>query len=137
MKTTVVKQSDIKRDWHHLDANGQILGRLSSEIARKLIGKDKVNFSPNLDCGDYVLITNAAKIEVTGRKEKQKMYHHHSTYPSGLKSLSYKQMMEKDPTRIITIAVKNMLPKNKLRAQRLKRLKIFVDDNHPYQDKLK
>jgi len=135
MKTTVIKSDQIKRDWHHYDANNQILGRLASDIAQKLIGKHKVGYSPNLDCGDYVVVTNAAKINVTGRKDKQKIYYHHSHYPGGLKALSFKQVQKKDPARIIIHAVNNMLPKNKLRAMRLKRLKVFSQSEHPYQDK--
>jgi large subunit ribosomal protein L13 len=135
MNTRTTKQSEIKRDWHLLDAKDQILGRLASQIAQTLIGKYKVYFVSHLDCGDYVVLLNTAKVKVTGRKASQKIYYRHSNYPGGLKEISFEKQMEKDPKQIIIQAVKNMLPKNKLRDQRMKRLKIFVDDNHPYQDK--
>lgn len=137
MKTTQIKSAQIKRQWYHLDAQGQVLGRLASQIASKLIGKNKVDYTPHLDCGDYVVITNASKIEVTGSKQTQKIYHTHSLYPDGQKLLTFKQVMEKDPARVIIHAVKNMLPKNKLRADRLKRLKVFNQDTHTFTDKFK
>lgn len=136
MKTTVTKTTDIKRDWHLIDLNGQILGRAATQIAQLLIGKDKPYFTSNLDCGDYVIVINSEKVFVTGRKAKQKMYYSHSQFPGGLKELNYSQMMQKDPTRIIIHAVNNMLPKNKLRSERLKRLRVFVGTEHPYSDKL-
>lgn len=137
MKTTVTPKSQIKRSWHLIDLDNQILGRKASEIAELLIGKHKIYFTNGLDCGDYVVIVNSEKVVVSGRKSDQKMYRRHSGYPGGFRELSFKQQMEKDPRQIIITAVKNMLPKNKLRAQRLKRLKVFTGVNHPYADKLK
>lgn len=137
MKTTVTSKSQIKRSWHLIDLDNQILGRKASEIAELLIGKHKIYFTRGIDCGDYVVVLNSEKVAVTGRKYDQKMYRRHSGYPGGFRELSFKQQMEKDPRQIIITAVKNMLPKNKLRAQRLKRLKVFTGVNHPYADKLK
>ena len=135
MKTKVTTPKDIKRQWHLIDVNGQILGRVASQIAQLLIGKNKVYYSPNIDCGDHVVVINSAKIQVTGKKDKQKMYYSHSGFPGGFKELRYDQQMIKNPNQIIIRAVKNMLPKNKLRSDRMTRLKVFVDDKHIYEDK--
>ena len=137
MKTKTTKKSEIKRSWHLIDVSDEILGRITTQIARLLIGKDKVYFTSHLDCGDYVVVINAAQVRVTGKKADQKIYYRHSGYPGGFKETSFKQQMAKDPTKIILQAVKSMLPKNKLRDPRLARLKIFADDKHPYQDKIK
>jgi large subunit ribosomal protein L13 len=137
MKTHSTKKNEIKREWHLIDLKGKILGRVSTEMAQLLIGKKKVNYVPYLDCGDNVVAINAAGIKVTGKKEDEKIYFRHSGYPGGAKELTFKQQMEKDPRKIIMLAVKNMLPKNKLRKNRLARLKVFVDDKHPYKDKFK
>lgn len=137
MTTYTTKQSDIKRHWHLIDAQGQILGRLSSQIAQLLMGKNKVYYAANLDCGDWIVIINAQEIEVTGKKKQQKTYYRHSGYPSGLKKLTFSQMMIKDPRKVIKLAVRGMLPKNKLRQQRMKRLKIFIGEEHPYKDKFR
>ena len=106
-------------------------------IAGLLIGKTKVYYSTNLDCGDYVVVINAAEVEVSGRKRKQKLYQHHSGYPGGFKERTFEELMKRDPRKIIHYAVSGMLPKNKLRDQRLRRLKVFSDDQHLYQDKFK
>lgn len=137
MKTYSTKPSDIKRTWHVIDAKDQILGRLATDIATKLIGKDKPYFVSHLDCGDYVVITNAEKIAVTGDKLNQKTYYHHSGYPGGLKEEVLKDRLNRSPLKVIEHAVRGMLPKNKLRDQRLRRLKVFVGPEHTYQDKLK
>lgn len=137
MTTKPTKQSEIKRAWHLIDAQGQILGRLSSVIATHLQGKNKTYYTPHLDCGDWVVVINAQDVLVTGKKRQQKVYYHHSGYPSGLKKLTFDQMMAKDPRRIIQLAVRGMLPKNKLRQQRIKRLRIYVGEEHPYEDKFK
>lgn len=137
MRTKATKASEIKRSWHLVDARDQILGRLSSRIARLLMGKDKPYFVNYLDCGDYAVVTNAAKVKVTGRKAKQKIYYRHSGYPGGFREISFAKQMEDDPRKVIRHAVTGMLPKNKLRDKRLARLKIFVDEKHPYEDKLK
>lgn len=135
MNTYSTKQSDIKRTWHLLDAQGQVLGRLATKIAQLLVGKNKPYYTSNLDCGDWVIVVNAKNIVVTGKKDKRKIYYHHSGYPGGLKKLTFAEMMAKDPTKAIKFAVHGMLPKNKLRQPRLKRLKIFVGEEHSYEDK--
>lgn len=136
-KTYATKKTDIIRNWHLIDLDGQILGRVASQISQLLIGKYKSYYAPNLDCGDHIVAINAEKIKVTGRKAKQKTYYHHSGYPSGLKAVTYEEQMVKDPRKIILSAVKNMLPKNKLRSDRLRRLRVFVGSEHDYQDKFK
>jgi len=137
MRTKATKASEIKRFWHLIDAQDQILGRLSTRIAHLLLGKDKPYFVNFLDCGDYVVVINADKVKVTGRKAKQKMYSRHSGYPGGFKQISFEKQMVKDPRKIIRHAVAGMLPKNKLQDKRLARLKIFLGEKHPYEDKLK
>ncbi len=136
-KTKATKVSEIKRDWHLVDAKDQILGRLATQIAPLLMGKNKPYFVHYLDCGDYVVVTNASQVKVTGRKAAQKMYYRHSGYPGGFREISFEKQMEKDPRKVIRHAVKGMLPKNKLQDKRLKRLKIFADEKQPYQDKIK
>lgn len=136
-KTKVTKASEIKKSWHLVDAKGKILGRLASQIAKILMGKDKPYYSPHLDSGDFVVVINAAEVEISGRKRKQKLYRRHSGYPGGFRELTFTQLMKRDPREVIRQAVGGMLPKNKLRDRRLARLKIFTDDQHPYQDKLK
>jgi large subunit ribosomal protein L13 len=135
MKTYATKQSDIKRSWHLIDAKDQVLGRLATRIAILLQGKNKPYFTAHLDCGDYVVVINSDQVALTGRKADQKIYYRHSGYPGGLKSVSFKQQLAKDSRKIIESAVKNMLPKNKLRRQRQRRLKIFKTADHIYQDK--
>lgn len=129
------KISEIKRNWHLRDAKNQILGRLATEVAQLLIGKNKPYFVLYLDCGDYVVVVNAAKVMVTGRKEKQKNYYRYSGYPGGLKVTSLSRLRKEHPERIVQFAVKNMLPKNKLRADRMARLKVFTGEDHPYKEK--
>jgi large subunit ribosomal protein L13 len=136
-KTHSLKAKDIHRHWHLIDLKGKILGRAASQIALKLQGKHKPYFTPHLDCGDYVVAINAQDIKVTGRKAKQKTYFRHSGYPGGAKHIPFERMMNQDPRQVIKLAVTGMLPKNKLRQPRLKRLKIFADNNHPYKDKIK
>lgn len=135
--TTPVKEKDIERRWHLFDAQGQILGRLSSDIAQKLIGKHKAQYSPHMDSGDYIVVINAKDIEITGRKQDQKVYTRYSGYPGGLKTITFKRMMEKDPAKVILNAVSGMLPKNKLRDVRMTRLFVYADNNHPHTDKFK
>lgn len=137
MKTYSTKKSDIKRQWHLIDVQGKVLGRLSTQIAQLLIGKHKPYFTSHLDCGDYVVVVNSDQVKVTGRKAQQKTYYRHSNYPGGLKSITFDKQLQKDSRKIIEWAVKNMLPKNKLRSPRLRRLKVFKLDNHIYQDKFK
>ena len=136
MNTTIVKTKENQRKWHLIDLADQTLGRVSTRIATILIGKHKVSYTPNLDQGDYVVAINASQIKVTGAKRSHKMYRHHTGYPDGFREYTFDQVFSKDPRKIIQISVSGMLPKNKLRAPRLKRLKIFVDDKHPYQVKI-
>ena len=132
MKTYSTKISDIKREWHLIDASGEILGRLATRVAGLLMGKHKPLFCRNLDVGDFVVVINADKIQVTGNKAKQKLYHRHSGYPGGLKSISLEKMMQTHPTRVIEHAVKGMIPHTRLGASMLKKLKVYVGDTHPH-----
>lgn len=121
------------RKWWLVDARDQVLGRLASQIATVLMGKSKPTYTPHLDEGDFVVVVNADKIRVTGNKALNKKYYSHSSYPGGLKEVPFKRMLERHPERILFFAVKNMLPKNKLRARRLKRLKLYASALHPHQ----
>ncbi len=133
VKTYVVKPSDIKREWYLVDAGGKTLGRLASEIAKILQGKHKPIYTPHLDVGDYVIVINAEKVRVTGKKLDQKIYYRHSGYPGGLKSISLREQLKKHPTRVIRTAVKGMLPKNRLGRKMIKKLKVYSGDSHPHQ----
>ncbi|KAI9057659.1 60S ribosomal protein L23 [Trametes sanguinea] len=117
------------RVWHHVDASDRVLGKLAERIAIVLMGKHKPIYDPGVDCGDYVVVTNARNIKVTGKKAQQLVYRHHTMYPGGLKEIQYKEMMRRKPDEIIRQAVSGMLPKNKLRERRLERLRIFADDD--------
>lgn len=132
-KTPVTKAKEIKRAWHLIDLEGQVLGRAATQIARHLIGKDKPNLSSHLDTGDYVVAINSDKIVVTGRKLDQKIYYRHSGYPGNLKETTLKDKLSKDSRQVIELAVKGMLPKNKLQTPRLRRLKVFKDATHSYE----
>jgi len=133
MKTYTVKSSDIKPQWHVIDASGRTLGRLATEVATLLMGKHKPIYTPHLNTGDFVVVTNAAKVRVTGKKAQQKVYYRHSGYPGGFRSTTFNRMMETHPTRAIEYAVKGMLPKNRLGRDMLKRLKVYSGDTHPHQ----
>lgn len=137
MKTTVLKGSQVDRKWHLIDLKGKTLGRISTEIATILTGKNKVTFSYHRDDGDYVIAINAADIQVTGRKLKQKIYYRHTAWAGHLKSLTLAELMSKDPRKVIHHAVKGMIPKNRIRDTRMTRLKVFVGPEHKYADKLK
>ncbi|KAH8096602.1 60S ribosomal protein L23 [Cristinia sonorae] len=117
------------RVWHHVDASERVLGKLAERIALVLMGKHKPIFDPSVDCGDYVVVSNARRVKVTGRKAEQIVYRHHTMYPGGLKEIQYKDMMAKKPDEIIRKAVSGMLPKNKLRERRLERLRIFEGED--------
>jgi len=132
MKTYSVKPSEIKREWHVIDASDKVLGRLATQIAHLLMGKHKPIFSRNLDTGDFVAVINADKVRVTGDKAKQKLYYRHSGYPGGLKSISLEQMMQTKPTRVIEHAVKGMLPHNRLGAKMIKKLKVYAGETQPH-----
>ena len=133
MRTTyMAKPADIERKWHIVDASGKILGRLASEVASILRGKHKPTFTPHMDTGDFVIIINAAKIELTGKKLTDKLYYRHSGYPGGLKSMTAGQLRTKFPERMIELAVKGMLPKGPLGRQQFKKLKVYADDKHKH-----
>ena len=133
MKTYTVRKGDIKREWYVVDAQGKILGRLASEIAKILRGKHKPIYVPHLDCGDHVIVVNAEKVRVTGKKLDQKFYHRHSGYPGGLKSISLRDQLQKHPTRVLKAAVRGMLPKNRLGRAMIKKLKVYAGGSHPHQ----
>lgn len=137
MKTYQPKSKEIERNWHFVDAEGQILGRLATRVASFLIGKHKATYSPHMDSGDWVVVLNAEKVRLTGRKEEQKVYRSHSGYPGGFKEIAFEKMKKEHPERVIELAVKGMLPDNRLKDKRLRRLKIFKTGDHPYSDKLK
>ncbi|WP_028672249.1 50S ribosomal protein L13 [Saccharospirillum impatiens] len=132
MKTFVAKPAEVKRDWYVVDAQGQTLGRLSTEIARRLRGKHKAEFTPHVDTGDYIVVINAEKVAVTGRKTKQKMYYRHTGYPGGLKSMSFEKMIDHKPEQVIELAVKGMIPRNPLGRAMLKKLKVYAGVDHPH-----
>ena len=132
MKTMSVKPQDVVHNWYLLDADGQTLGRFSTQIARLLTGKDKPAYSPHVVCGDMVVVINSAKISVTGKKLTDKMYYHHTGYPGGIREISLRDQMQKDPNEVIIHAVKGMLPKNKLQDLMLKNLKVYSGDEHPH-----
>ena len=137
MRTTyTVKASEIKRQWYVVDATGHTLGRLSSEVAKILTGKHKPIYTPHLDTGDYVIIINADKIKVTGKKMDQKLYRKHTGHPGGLREITLKVMQAKKPTYVITHSVKGMLPKKALGAQMLKKLRVFSGPDHTHQAQL-
>lgn len=132
MKTISAKDHEVKRDWFVVDASNQVLGRLATEVARRLRGKHKAIYTPHVDTGDYIVVTNAEKITVTGRKFKNKMYHHHTGHPGGIKSVTFEKMQAKHPERIIELAVKRMLPRNVLGRAMYRKLKIYVGSEHPH-----
>ena len=136
MKTYSAKAADIVREWHLVDATDQTLGRMSTQIARLLMGKHKPIFTPSQDTGDYVVVINANKVRFTGDKARQKFYHRHSGYPGGLKSVSLEKMMQTDPSRVIKHSVNGMLPHNRLGTVMRKRLRVFNDDKHPHAAQL-
>ena len=132
MKTFREKKENIQRNWYLIDAEGKILGRLATEIASILRGKNKVIFDQSQDLGDYVIVINAEKVRVTGKKQEQKLYRHHTNYPGSLKEIKYEEMLQKKPEMIIEKAVKGMLPRNKLSRSMIKKLKVYRGDNHPH-----
>lgn len=132
MKTYSAKPHEVEAKWYLIDAEGQTLGRLAVVIADILRGKNKVEYTPHVDTGDFVVVINAGKIKVTGKKETDKIYYHHTQYPGGLRSISFKDMMEKYPTRALEKAVKGMLQHNTLGAQQLTKLKIYEGSEHPH-----
>ncbi len=130
--TRFVKTEDADRKWYVVDATDQVLGRLAAKVASVIRGKNKPSFTPNMDTGDFVIVVNADKIKMTGKRELQKTYFRHTGYPGGGRELSYQQMKEKHPERIVEFAVKGMLPKTKLGKQLGKKLKVYVGSDHPH-----
>ena len=133
MKTFRAKTHEVKRDWCHIDASDKILGRLATEVARRLRGKHKAEYGPDVDVGDYIVVTNVEKLIVTGRKFKEKMYYHHTGHHGGIKSISFDKLQIKNPARILERAVKGMLPKNPLGRDMYRKLKIYVGAEHPHE----
>lgn len=133
MKTPMAKKGSIEQKWHLVDAEGKTLGRLATRVAILLRGKHKPIFTPHVDTGDFVVVVNAEKVSLTGKKWKDKLYVHHSGYPGGLKSISAEKILEKKPERLVTMAVQGMLPKNKLGRKLIKKLKVYAGDAHPHQ----
>jgi large subunit ribosomal protein L13 len=132
MKTFSAKSEEIQHAWFLVDAKGKVLGRLASEIARRLKGKHKPEYTTHVDTGDCIVVINAGEIRVTGRKAKDKLYHHHSSYPGGLKEESFESLVARRPERVIELAVKGMLPKNPLGRAMLRKLKIYAGAAHPH-----
>ncbi|MFZ5560618.1 MAG: 50S ribosomal protein L13 [Pseudomonadota bacterium] len=132
MKTISAKPETVKRDWFVIDASGQTLGRLATEIARRLRGKHKPEYTPHVDTGDYIVVVNAGKVAVTGNKAQAKMYYHHTGYPGGLKSISFEKLVVAKPEKPIEIAVKGMLPKGPLGRAMLSKLKVYASAEHPH-----
>jgi len=132
METKSYKSGNVEKNWHLVDAKDKVLGRLAVKIATILSGKNKAQYSPNADLGDFVVVVNAEKVKVTGNKFSQKNYYHHTGYPGGLKTKSFEKMQEDSPEKIIEKAVKGMLPKNKLANQIIKKLKVYSGSVHPH-----
>ena len=132
MKTMSIKPESVKRDWYIIDAEGKTLGRMAAEIAIRLRGKHKAEYTPHVDTGDYIIVINAEKVRVTGNKAKDKIYHRHTGYPGGLKSVSFEKLIDKAPERVVQNAVKGMLPKGPLGYAMIKKLKIYAEAEHPH-----
>ena len=132
MKTFVAKPSDRQRDWYVVDAQGLTLGRLATQIADVLRGKRKPTYTPHIDTGDFVIVVNAEKIAVTGNKRADKLYHRHSGYPGGLRTRTFEQMITRRPEEVIRIAVKGMLPRNRLARRQITKLKVYAGPEHPH-----
>lgn len=133
MSTYMAKPDEVEREWYVVDIAGETLGRIASKIATLLRGKHKPEFTPHVDTGDYVIVINADKVELSGNKWQDKKYYHHSQYPGGLREMTYEELLQKKPTLIIKEAVKGMLPHNKLGEKILRKLKIYTGEEHPHQ----
>ncbi|MEJ2309256.1 MAG: 50S ribosomal protein L13 [Gammaproteobacteria bacterium] len=132
MTTVSTKPADVRREWYVVDAEGKTLGRLSTEIARRLRGKHKPEYTPHVDTGDYIIVINAEKVRVTGNKLQQKMYHHHTGYIGSLKSITLEKQLQKAPERVIETAVRGMMPKNKLGRAMFKKLRVYAGGEHQH-----
>jgi len=137
MKTYQPKKKEVKRNWHIIDAKGEVLGRMATKAASLLTGKTKTTYSAHMDMGDHVVVINAKDIKLTGKKSSQKVYRRHSGYPGGFKEVSFEKMKKEHPGRIISLAVSGMLPDNRLKKARMLRLKIIQGDKNPYESKFK
>ena len=133
MKTHIPKKSELQPKWYIVDAKDKVLGRISTVIANKLRGKDQANFTPHMDTGNFVIVVNADKIKLTGKKLEDKMYYRHSGFPGGFKERNAKKMLEIHPTKLVQLSVSGMLPKNRLRKVFLEKLKIYADETHPHE----
>ena len=133
MTTLSTRPADVTRQWRLVDASDLVLGRLASSVASVLRGKDKPEYTPHVDVGDFVVVVNAEKVRVTGNKREDKIYHRHSGYPGGIKSMSFRSLQERVPERIIELAVKGMLPRNPLGRQMARKLKVYAGPEHPHQ----
>ena len=132
MKTQSTRPQDVKHDWHIIDADDKVLGRMATEIAHRLRGKHKAEYTPHVDTGDYIVVINAEKVRVTGKKATDKIYYRHSEYPGGIKGTSFERMIETHPTRVIELAVKGMLPRNPLGRAMFRKLKVYAGNEHPH-----
>ena len=132
MKTVSAKKESVSREWYVVDATDKTLGRLSTAIANRLRGKHKPEYTPHVDTGDYIVVVNAEKVRVTGNKTTDKVYHHHTGYPGGIKSITFDKLIDKAPERVIEKAVKGMMPKNKLSRSMMSKLKIYAGNEHPH-----
>ena len=133
MKTYQAKKEELEHQWYLVNAEGKVLGRLATKLADLLRGKTKPTYTPHLDTGDFVVVVNAGKVALTGKKIKDKMYYHYTGYPGGIKEISAEKLLAKKPTEMIRIAVKGMLPKNSLGRQMLRKLKVYAGPNHPHE----
>jgi len=133
MKTYQAKKEELEHQWYLVNAEGKVLGRLATKLADLLRGKTKPTYTPHLDTGDFVVVVNAGKVALTGRKIKDKIYYHYTGYPGGIKEISAEKLLAKKPTEMIRIAVKGMLPKNSLGRQMLRKLKLYAGPNHPHE----
>lgn len=132
MKTVSIKPADVRHDWYVIDATDKVLGRLATEVARRLRGKHKPQYTPHVDTGDYIIVVNAERVAVTGNKRTDKMYHRHSGYPGGIKSMSFEKLMARKPERAIELAVKGMLPKGPLGRAMFRKLKVYAGAKHKH-----
>ena len=133
MKTYQAKKEELEQKWYLVNAEGKVLGRLATELAKILKGKNKPIYTPHLDTGDFIIVVNAGKITLTGKKMKDKIYYHHTGYPGGIKEMNAEKLLAKKPTEMIRMAVKGMLPKNSLGREMLRKLKVYAGPNHPHE----
>jgi large subunit ribosomal protein L13 len=133
MKTFQAKKEEVEHKWYLVNAEGKVLGRLSTELVKILKGKNKPTYTPHMDTGDFVVVVNAGKVTLTGKKMKDKIYYHHTGYPGGIKEMNAEKLLAKKPTEMIRMAVKGMLPKTSLGRQMIRKLKIYAGPNHPHE----